>query len=98
MPENQARPITERQRIFILLRTRLDDIEISALQYCMLAKDDNELQARFEEINPMLREINHKIPCMQLDDMALMAAAASCGPGKFLCAATGECLPYPCPD
>ena len=107
MADNQ--PITERQRIFISLRTRLDSLENLALRYCLADGDDANTRFNFTEnsIADLIGTLKDKLRNAETPKAlhilksgerasAEMSGDGECGPGLYPCGE--DCLPYPCPN
>lgn len=79
-------------KAYMRLRTVLDSLEISALQYCLEDKNAATRRLRAGEIEawvmPVIRKLQGKL-------MEPGAIPGDCGDGYHNCG--GVCVPYPCP-
>ena len=78
------------QNAYIRLRTVLDSLEITAIQYCL--KDTNE-QKRIKRADELVQML---LPIIQaIRGKTFGQGPQGCGEGYFDCG--GVCVPYQCP-
>ena len=87
---SQPRKSSDFSKTYIELRTVLDALEITALRYSLMEKDDAVRTRRAEKIMELLLPIVEKYQAeLQMGD------SGGCCEGFFYC--HGVCVPYPCP-
>jgi hypothetical protein len=89
---NEVKEADEFSRAYMRLRTVLDGLEISSLQYALKDKNVARRIKRIGEIEELVMPV---IRALQDRKIIGGGGAGACGEGYFNCG--GVCVPYQCP-